>query len=598
MRSDSTPIAAPGCDGPGPAIRRARLQGIGVSAGLIVGPAYIVADGSVTVPEYRIAADAVDAEIGRLEAALAQARSQLDRLRLKLTGLPERNHVQDEVVALLDAHAAMIGSGRLRRGIAERIRTHLVNAEAAVEQEIDVLVASFRAMDDAYISARLEDVREVGQRILKALMQRGYDPLSSLPAGAVLIAETLSPADMALIDPARVAGIATALGGPQGHMAIMARSLGLPAVVGVSGLLALLDPGDCLALDGESGEIVVEPDGDELASVYRRRQAREAAHASLQDVRLLPAVTLDGIAVEIHANIEFPREAERAFSMGAEGIGLLRTEFMFMNRADVPGEEEQYSALRQIMEAAQGRPVTARTLDIGGEKLAESLSRRLPPGPNPALGLRGIRLSLREVSLLRTQLSAMLRASVLGDLRILVPMIVNAEELVRVRAVMGEEAARLRAGGLALPPELPPLGAMIEVPAAALTADSLAGHADFLAIGTNDLTQYTLAVDRADEQVAEMFDPAHPAVLRLIQFTLTAADRMGIPVCICGEVAGDHSLTSLLLGLGARSLSMSTGNLLRVKGRVRALTLPAALAEASSAMAGADRTSLRRQVPL
>jgi phosphotransferase system enzyme I (PtsI) len=360
----------------------------------------------------------------------------------------------------------------------------------------------------------------------------------------------------------------------------MARSLGLPAVLGIAHLIGGVKSGDPIIVDGSNGRVIVNPTAKCLADYRRRRRTLEREAQALTRLRRVPAVTRDGVRVTLQANLELPRELGQAAAAGAEGIGLLRTEFLYMNREDLPSEEEQYVAFTEILGGMAGQPVTIRTLDIGGEKLAVSLGDHLAEGPNPALGLRAIRLSLKERSLLETQLSAILRAGAHGPLRVLLPMISSVSEVVEVRKVMTKVAARLRRRGVKIADPLPPLGVMIEVPGAALGADALAAVSDFFSIGSNDLTMYTLAIDRGEERVAHLYNPLHPAVLRLVQFSIEAALRARIPVAVCGEIAGDPRFTPLLLGLGVRELSMVANALPRVKSRILNMDMQAAMQRA------------------
>jgi phosphotransferase system enzyme I (PtsI) len=375
------------------------------------------------------------------------------------------------------------------------------------------------------------------------------------------------------MDPRRVAGFACVLGGAEGHTAIMARSLGLPAVLGVAGLMPGVHNGAMVIVDGIAGRVLINPTPETLEDYRNRQLVLLREREQLKELRELPATTRDGTEIVLQANIELPRDVEGALDAGAAGVGLLRTEFLYMNRKDLPDEDEQYIMMRSIVEGMAGRPVTARTLDVGGEKLATNLGGHIAESANPSLGLRAIRLSLRVPKLLETQLAAMLRAGAHGPLRILLPMVCNAGEVRQVRESLNTVARRLKRRGTIIADPLPPLGVMIEIPGAALSADALAAVSDFFAIGTNDLTQYTLAIDRGDEQVAHLYDPLHPAVLRLIQFTTEAARRARIPVSICGEIAGDPRYSALLLGLGVRELSMSSGSLPLVKRRIRSLDL-------------------------
>ena len=411
---------------------------------------------------------------------------------------------------------------------------------------------------------------------MRNLADKPYQAFSVLPKDAVIIADELSPADTALLDPSRVAALVTTVGGPEGHSAIMARSMGLPAVLDVHGLLSKVRSGEQVLVDGERGRIVVAPSEATLAEFERKAEARKRLERQLARLRSLPAESRDGARLSLLANLELPRDVEGAIRSGAEGVGLLRTEFLFMNRDTLPSEDEQNAVLRGIVEGMGGLPVTIRTLDVGGDKISPALSSKIGVSPNPALGLRGVRLSLAEPKLFETQLAAILRAGAYGPVRILLPLISSAEQIRQSRRILEKVVKRLTRKGIPIADPIPPLGAMIEVPCAALMADTLAREVDYFAIGTNDLTSYALAIDRSDDAVAGLYNPLHPAVLRLIQFTVDAGHRAGIPVSICGEIAGDPRYTPLLTGLGVRELSMSSHSIPRVKQRVRALDTGAA----------------------
>ena len=562
------------------------FDGIGVATGIAIGPAHVIAPGSIEVPIHVIAAKHIKAERARFADAVAQAGKQIEKLRTKAMTLP--GSAAEELCYLLDAHALMLADSRLVRGVDKRIADKRINAEAAVAEELTQISAAFAEMEDDYLSARLQDVRDVGGQLLRALLAVPYQAFSDLEEGTVIIAEELTPADTALMDPERVGGFATVLGGPQGHTAIMARSLGLPATLGIADLIHKVHQGDMVVVDGGAGRVVVNPTASTLTH-YRARQA-DIIQRQRQLTRLksLPATTRDDVTITLHANIELPGEVAVALKSGAEGIGLVRTEFMFMNREQAPSEDEQYAALREIIEPMEGRPVTLRTLDAGSDKLAFSLAEHIAPSVNPALGLRAIRLSLKLRPLLEAQLGAMLRAGAHGSIRILLPMIGSAAEVRKVREVMDKVVRRLRRKRIKIADPLPPIGAMIEVPAAALAADSLSRVCDFFSIGTNDLTMYTLAIDRGDEQVASLYNPLHPAVLRVMQMATESALRARIPVNICGEIAGDPRYSALLLGLGIRHLSMSSMGLPLVKQRIRALSLDEATRRVRTMMEQSD----------
>ncbi|MCH6586822.1 MAG: phosphoenolpyruvate--protein phosphotransferase [Proteobacteria bacterium] len=562
------------------------FEGLGVSPGVGIGVAHQRESGEIQVLEYQVPARRIPEELERFHGAVARSRRQV----AKLVAKAERFHgaAAEELGYLLEAHLQMLKSASLIGAIERRIEDTRCNAESAVMSEIGAIVENFAAMNDPYLAARGQEVREVGLRVVRNLTQTSYTGFGQLEPNSIIIAEEITPADTALMDPRQIRGFASVLGGAEGHTAIMARSLGLPAVLGVTGLIGGAKSGDTVIVDGSNGRVIVNPTARCLADYGRRRKALERETRSLARLRNVPAVTRDGTRIDLQANLELPRELAQALAAGAEGIGLLRTEFLYMNRDDLPDEEEQCAALCEIVTGMAGRPVTVRTLDLGGEKLASSLGPQVSEGLNPALGLRAIRLSLKRPKLLETQLAAMLRAGVCGPLRILLPMISTVYEVHEVRKCLHKVARRLKRRGVKIADPLPPLGVMIEVPGAALVADSLANVADFFAIGSNDLTMYTLAIDRGEEQVAHLYNPLHPAVLRLVQFSIEAAFRARIPVSVCGEIAGNPRFTPLILGLGVRELSMTTNALPRVKSRILRLDMQAATQRARTIMDQSD----------
>ncbi|MBM85509.1 MAG: phosphoenolpyruvate--protein phosphotransferase [Rhodospirillaceae bacterium] len=562
------------------------LNGVGVSEGIAIGTAHVVETGLGTVPEYAIEEDAVGSETARFSRALAQARRQVAKLKQKSSALSEAT--AEELGLLLDAHSAMLSSTRMINSVGRIIRSRRINAEAAVQEMVHEITQGFARIKDPYLAARIQDIRDVGSRILRQLTQTPYQAFSVLPEGAVIIAGELSPADIALIDPKNVAAFVTAVGGAEGHTAIMARSMGLPAVLGTTDLPSIARSGQMVIVDGEVGRVIIDPTETTLNEYRRRAEARNRLNRQLTRLRSLPAQTIDGTVVSIQANIELARDLDGALNAGAEGIGLFRTEFMFMNRETPPGQEEQYALLRTVVEGIQDKPVTIRTLDIGGEKFASGLRESITDSANPMLGLRAIRLSLKEPKLFETQISAILRAGAHGPVRLLLPMISSVHQVRQVRSIVNRVAKRLRRRNIPIADPLPPIGAMVEVPGAALIADSLSQEADFFAIGTNDLTMYTLAIDRGDEQVADLYNPLHPAVLRLIQFTVGAAQRGNKPVSVCGEIAGDPRFAPLLVGLGVRELSMTSQSIPRVKQRLRGLDIGPATRRALAIMDQTD----------
>jgi phosphoenolpyruvate-protein phosphotransferase (PTS system enzyme I) len=563
------------------------LSGIGVSPGIAIGPAFIGERGELPVSESRIAEGAVEGERARFAEAVATSTRQLRQLKMRATALP--GSAADEIGYVLDAHIAMLANSRLIRGVNQRVARQRINAERAIQLEIAEIAKAFAAMADPYLAARIDDIRVVGARLIRNLLKKPYVAYSSLSGGAIILADEITPADTALMDPRRIGGFATEFGGPDSHTAIMARALGLPAVCAVPVLVARARAEVEVIIDGSAGTVILDPSPATVADYRLRLEKGTLERRHFGRLRRLPAVTRDGIEVRLEANLELPVELELAVANGAMGIGLVRTEFLYMNREELPSEDEQYEFFASLVRGMDGRPVTLRTLDVGGDKLPAALAGYAAADTaNPALGLRAIRLSLKERRLLDTQLAAMLRAAKQGPVRILLPMISTLDELRRAREAMEQVARRLRRRGVAVPDTLPPLGAMIEVPGAALSADALAGEADFFAVGTNDLIQYTLAIDRGDEQVAHLYNPLHPAVLRLIQFSVEAAARRRISISVCGEMAGDPRYAALLLGLGLRELSMAPRSIPRVKQRIRSLDMVAATRRARAIMDQVD----------
>jgi phosphotransferase system enzyme I (PtsI) len=554
------------------------LAGIAVSSGIAIGPIYTAREPELEHAPAAIRAEAVEGELERLEVAIRQSHKQLGKLRARLSVLPEDS--QAEIAPMLDAYTQMLTNSRLLRHSRKRIAEKHVSAETAVHDEAEALAAAMLAIrgeDTGSRQRRADEIRETGRRLLRNLTSAPFRNFANVPQGAILIAENLRPADAALIDPARVAGLATEEGGADGHTAIMLRALGVPAVLGVPGLMGAAKPGVVAVLDGGTGRLVVAPTPATLADARRSVAAFSRERQRLARLRRLPAETTDFEPVELQGNLELLAELPLVAQSGAAGIGLFRTEFLFMNRETLPDESAQAETYRTVIEAMDGDCVTIRVLDWGGEKDIDALvARGLVPDTldhNPALGVRGLRLLLRQADLFETQLAAILRASRAGPVRVLLPMVTNVGEVRAAREIYERVAKRLRRRGEKLPEKLPLLGIMIETPGAALSADALALEADFFAIGTNDLAMYTLAVDRAATEVADLYDPLHPAVLRLIQFATEAALRLRMPVSVCGEMAANPRLTPLLLGLGIRSFSMNAGAVPRVKQAVRGVSI-------------------------
>ncbi|HYF59638.1 MAG TPA: phosphoenolpyruvate--protein phosphotransferase [Burkholderiaceae bacterium] len=540
------------------------VHGTGIGGGIVVGRAVVLESRLIDVPRYRVEFAARPAETGRLERALATVRDELATLGEELP--PD---APAEAGALLDVHAMILDDPSLGAQARVAIESHGQNAEWAFASQAEHLAEQFDQFEDPYLRERGRDVMQVADRVLKALAGSGrVQPPRAVPGevALVFVAHDVSPADMLQLKHA--GGFAIDLGGTASHTAILARSMNVPAVVGLGHASRMVRDDDWVVLDGESGVLVVAPD-ETVLEEYRHRMALGLLERKqLERLVDVPSATLDGAAVELHANIELPAEAEQAMEAGAAGIGLFRTEFLFMNRAELPGEDEQYEAYRSAVIAMRGRPVTIRTLDVGADKALDGDGAGDPAAsPNPALGQRAIRYSLAEPDVFLEQLRAILRAAEHGPVRLLIPMLAHGHEVDQALRLIAQARAQVTERlGRPVPPV--PVGGMIEVPAAALTAPFFARRLDFLSIGTNDLVQYTLAIDRADHAVASLYDPFHPAVLQLVAQTIRAAERAGKPVAVCGEMAGDLDATRLLLGMGLRSFSMHPASLLRVKREI------------------------------
>lgn len=518
----------------------------------------------------------VDAEIARLERAFAAARADLAELRRKLHGTLAR-----EVGEFIDAHAQLLDDPELQEGLRAMIRKGHYRAEAALKAQRDRLVAVFDAMDDPYLRSRGEDVGHVIARVQSALARQASTEEKKLATrvGEILVTDSVAPGELAHLASHGILAVVSESGSPYSHSAILARSMHLPMLVNVTGVLDDLRDGDLALVDGVRGEVVVHPAAQDLARF--RTWQRDALREGQRLARLADAETRtrDGHPLRIFANAERPDDVELARNLGAAGIGLYRTEFLFLASAGLPSEDDQFNAYRDAMFGAGGQPVTIRTLDLGADK-ADSAGLVVASEPNPALGVRGVRLSLRQPDVFVTQLRAILRASCYGPMRILVPMITGAPQLVEVRRLLNECARDLRTEGHEIPDQFE-LGAMIEVPAAAINVRALLDVADFLAIGSNDLTQYVLAVDRNNDQLGKLYQPAHPAVLHLLAWVIGHARRARKPVCLCGEIAGDPAFAPLLVALGLEDFSMSPDRILAQR----------------DALAHCDRAALRALAP-
>ena len=540
------------------------LHGHPVSSGITVGYAHLVSTARLEVAHYEVAPEAVDAEVGRFDRAMKAAQDELAALKAHIPpGSPA------EFEAFLDLHRMILNDSALAQAPREVMRKRRANAEWALVQQMERLVERFEEIEDPYLRERKADVQQAVERVLKQLM--GGQPLSppaiSEEEKLIVVAHDLSPADMILFKRHRFGGFVTDVGGVTSHTAIVARSLGIPAIVGLHHAYQTITEGEVLIVDGERGLLIVNPDPLVLAEYRTRQTELKAERKRLARLKSTPAATVDGTPIELFANIELPQDMAEVLEAGAQGVGLFRTEFMFLNRKDLPGEEEQFEAYREVAKAMQGRPVVLRTLDLGADKALNGSGNGTHTMPNPAMGLRAIRFCLAEPQMFLTQLRAILRASHYGKVRILLPMLAHAHEIDQTLALIGQAKAQLDERGQPYDKDIM-IGGMIEIPAAALALPIFMRRLNFLSIGTNDLIQYTLAIDRTDDSVAHLYDPLHPAVLTLVAGTIQTATRGGVPVAVCGEMAGDLQLTRLLLGLGLRNFSMHPSQLLPIKERI------------------------------
>ncbi len=538
----------------------ARLTGIPASPGVAIGRVFPVDRRRARVPRYHVQPEQVESEVARLDAAVKASVDQLRQIRQSLG--------EGEQSAILEAHGLMADDPTLLEGARLLIREELLNAEWAMRRMVRDI--SEKMGSDGYLGERRADLDEVGDRIVHNLM--GEQPVSTVVPGdeAVIVAYDLQTADAAvLLSSGKVKGLVTDFGSKTSHTAILARALEIPCVMGAGQASEIARAGDLIALDGNTGEVLVSPDHDEVLRFETARAEAKFREASLLEERDLPAITLDGRRVFLHANIEFPEEVPSVLAHGGEGVGLYRTEFLYLNREGLPSEEEHYKAYASILTQMAPRPVTIRTLDLGGDKLP--IGHRSHE-PNPALGLRAIRFTLKHPQLFRTQIRALLRSSVHGELRIMLPMIAALDELREAKALFEAARQELRREGTPFAEKIP-LGIMLETPAAALAADRLARECDFFSVGTNDLIQYSLAIDRGNRDVAYLYRPLHLGVLRMVQSAVDGAKAAGIECAMCGEMAGDPAHALVLLALGLDSLSMNPADIPPVKRVLRSAEL-------------------------
>lgn len=543
------------------------LNGIAVSSGIAIGRAHLISHTSLEVAHYMLPKQFLEEEIARFDTALRATREEFANLRSN-----RPTYAAAEFDAFLELHQMILDDPLLSEAPRAMIANEHCNAEWALKSQSEMLVAQFDQFEDVYLRERQTDVRQVAERLLKQLLGHpGHQPLPTRDnVEMILVAHDLSPADLIQFKPQQYAAFITDVGGATSHTAIIARSLNTPCVVGFHHARELVQEDDVLILDGEQGVLIINPDKLILAEYKLRQSAWELERKKLKRLRTARANTLDGCAIELHANIEKPEDIIEAKENGATGVGLFRSEFLFLNRDELPDEEEQFEAYRAAVEGMDGQPVTIRTFDLGADKQIKGVER---VANNPALGLRAIRLCLAEPQLFRTQLRALLRATHYGNIKILIPMLSSVSELNQTLHFIKTTKQMLVDEGIPFNREVL-LGGMIEVPAAALALSEFAKKLDFLSVGTNDLIQYTLAIDRTDEEVAHLYDPLHPAILFLLSRVISTANKLDVPISVCGEMAGEITYTRLLLGLGLRQFSMFSAQVPSIKQRVLSTSLP------------------------
>lgn len=542
------------------------IHGVGVSSGIAIGRAHLVSNALLEVVHYQVTPDQVPEEVQRFSDAILTVKHDLEVVRSQLP-----KNAPAELDAFISTHLAMLNDKSLSEAPKDIIRNELCNAEWAIKQQMDDIVEQFEAIEDAYLRERKHDVVQVVERIIKVLLGHpSQSPNQSKEkqqqeSATILVAHDISPADAIQFKQHQFAAFITDVGGITSHTAILARSLNIPSIVALQRARDLISDGEIIIVDGTVGVVIVNPSKEVLAEYELKQDQWQLEQQKLQRIKSTKAITMDGTGIELHANIEVPEDVISVKASGATGIGLYRTEFLFMNRREMPDEEEQFLAYKHVAEAMQGMPVTIRTLDLGADKQMNPDS--VSNCANPALGLRAVRFCLSEPQIFHIQFRALLRASHYGHIKILIPMLSNLTELRQSKLLLERAKESLRREGKPFDESIR-LGGMIEVPAAAINAEAFAKELDFLSIGTNDLIQYTLAIDRTDDAVAHLYNPLHPAVLKLIQMTIHAAEKYNIGLSICGEMAGDIKLTRLLIGMGMRQLSMHPSNILSVKQQI------------------------------
>jgi phosphotransferase system enzyme I (PtsI) len=543
-----------------------QLQGIAVSPGVAIGEALVIDNEGFRIPRRFVSRDAVEHELERLAAAIEAACAEVQRNRDRIA-----EQLGEDYAAIFSAHLQMLRDVRLRSELEEMIRQRHYSPEYSVSRALRRYAKVFQSLEGAFLAERARDIFDIEKRLLRQLLGRRREELAQVTSPVLVLAHDLTPSETANLNPNFVMGFVTEMGGPGSHTAIVAEGLGIPAVVGTGPFLTDVSGGDLVVIDGDHGLVVIDPDEGTINRYRREIEEHRSLAEQLETLRELPAETADGVRIELMGNIEFPHEVEQCLKRGSDGIGLYRTEFLYLGAATEPTEEDHYQAYARVIQEMAGRPVVIRTLDLGADKLPnipQSEDER-----NPFLGLRSIRLSLSNLDLFRTQLRAILRASVLGDVRVMFPMIATAMELRQAKSALADAMEDLEEAHVPFRRDIP-VGMMVEVPAAVLMLDRFVEEVDFISLGTNDLIQYALAVDRSNHDVAHLYTAGDPAVIRLIDLAIQTASAHGVPVSLCGQMSGSPRYAMLLLGLGLRRLSVAPGAVPEIKRICRSVTIP------------------------
>ncbi|MET0959878.1 MAG: phosphoenolpyruvate--protein phosphotransferase [Psychrobacillus psychrotolerans] len=538
------------------------LKGIAASSGIAIGKAFLMTEPDLTVTKSTVTNK--EDEITRFHEAVNAAKLELQKIR-------DRAEVDlgTENAAIFDAHLLVLSDPELLGAVESKVNDEAVNAETALQETADTLIVMFEQLDNEYMRERAADIRDVTKRVIARLLEVEVPNIGLIDEEVIIISKDLAPSDTAQLNRAFAKGFTTDMGGRTSHSAIMARSLEIPAVVGTKNATSVIKQGDLIVVDGDNGEVLINPPTDVVESYVEKRNEQEAEKKQLSLLKNKKTITLDGIQVEVAANIGTPKDVESVLENGGEGVGLYRTEFLYMERDTLPTEEEQFQAYKQVLEKMGDKPVVVRTLDIGGDKQLPYLN--LPEEMNPFLGFRAIRLCLEEQTIFRTQLRALLRASNFGKLKIMFPMIATLEEFREAKQLLLEEKEKLQLEGTLVSDQIE-IGIMVEIPSTAILADQFAKEVDFFSIGTNDLIQYTMAADRMNESVAYLYQPYHPAILRLVKMVIDASHAQGKWTGMCGEMAGDTIAIPLLIGLGLDEFSMSAPSMLKARNQINQLT--------------------------